>query len=1425
MAQAGTVIGRVAVKVMPDTRHFREDAKRQLERIERGLQIEAKIVAKVDKAQVKQQVEQMNQAAKAAAKDITIHVNMDNQDSVLSGIKKLQAELDKLGSKTKTFKVGLNADELNAKIAELNDRLDEIRKITLSVDLADRGSLQKSIAQMEAELAKLKEVEIPVGLNEEALTAKIAEFQERLKDIPIELSVDLGDKGSLQRAIAQMEAELSKIREVKIPVGVSEDELVAKIAEFQDRIKSMPLKMSVDLTDKGSLQRAIAQMESQLSKIREIEIPVDLDEKSLVAKIAEFRAKIKRDPIELSVDLGNRGSLKKALDQMEAELAKLKEITVPVGLDERSLTAKIEEYRAKLKGMSVEIDVKPGSDASVKKAIAQIEEMIEELQPTAKVTVKPDLNSLLKAKAELESQLQAKAIVKAEMDKAAAKIVRDRIEKALADIPVSTKMDKAKVAATMREIESLLDKMEDLKAKITPEIDARAKAQVEREMADLQDKINGLKATIKPEVFGAPAAAMLAWLARSRIVNFIPTVDPAAMAATIAGLSGIRVVTDLFQKFFDTMLNFDKLAPKIGAVTTAVLGLAGAALASISNITALGVSLAQLAPAALLLPGIFAGMAIGIGTAWVALKDFNTVLPGVKQQLSELADRMSSNFWGAAKKPISELIDTLLPKFGAGLEMVSTTMGGFFGKLSDSLKVALGGDVLTGMFANLNKSIEIAGGATDGLANIIKILGQVGSEYLPRLAQWFVDITNKFSKFLTDAKADGSLKAWIDNAIAGIGDLWTILTSVFKIFGSIGEAAQAAGGSTLASMADSLSAVAKAAESPAFQGQLTDTFAAAHAMFDMIANTSGPAVENMFSTLAGTLQTVLPAVGVIIGTLTKSLANMFSDPALQTGIITLVEGVKQGIGGLAPAIESLGPVFGGLATLAGIVVENLGPLISTILPPLAGLFTALLPSINELARVLGDVLLSAFQDIMPALQPVMDAVKEFAPVLVDGLAPILQLVGELFSRLVTAIAPLVTTFMGMYQNIIPPLLEILRKIIEENMDPLIEAVQKLVAALQPVIAAIGVVVGWLLTFLGPVIVWVAGIIIDVLIMAIDGIARIFESVVGIVMGIWNTFAGLFTGDWGRMWDGIKQIFSSLWNGLVGILEVFIAWIGGTAIKGLFKTVGAGWTAGWNAVKKFFTDFVGWIKSFAQKSFDEWVALISNALKAVINFFRNMGKAIREAVSSAWKAVVKFFDDGLKGAKDKTMNGLNKVKEFFVDMGKSIAKTVREKFNEVVKIMTEVFRNPGEILKEIGKKIIDGLIAGLRAGFDLVKGTLSSLTEWIKDWKGPESYDRVLLTPAGKLIIDGLIKGMESRYDSVRRSLRGLTGDIAGTEFGIPGISSGALSAGISAAISGAAGGDEDRVTKVLNYYAAAGSSLGSEEDLFKAAGRARMVGW
>lgn len=52
----------------------------------------------------------------------------------------------------------------------------------------------------------------------------------------------------------------------------------------------------------------------------------------------------------------------------------------------------------------------------------------------------------------------------------------------------------------------------------------------------------------------------------------------------------------------------------------------------------------------------------------------------------------------------------------------------------------------------------------------------------------------------------------------------------------------------------------------------------------------------------------------------------------------------------------------------------------------------------------------------------------------------------------------------------------------------------------------------------------------------DKIENIWNAIKGVFGGIITFIKGVFTGDWEQAWEGVKQIFSSIWDGLTGIVK-------------------------------------------------------------------------------------------------------------------------------------------------------------------------------------------------------------------------------------------------------------------------------------------------
>lgn len=55
-----------------------------------------------------------------------------------------------------------------------------------------------------------------------------------------------------------------------------------------------------------------------------------------------------------------------------------------------------------------------------------------------------------------------------------------------------------------------------------------------------------------------------------------------------------------------------------------------------------------------------------------------------------------------------------------------------------------------------------------------------------------------------------------------------------------------------------------------------------------------------------------------------------------------------------------------------------------------------------------------------------------------------------------------------------------------------------------------------------------------------------ETILGVIKGIVDVFMGIFTGDWDRAWKGVKEIVSSIWNGMKETIENTIGLIKGLA---------------------------------------------------------------------------------------------------------------------------------------------------------------------------------------------------------------------------------------------------------------------------------------
>ncbi|MGW5130885.1 phage tail protein [Streptomyces sp. NPDC004135] len=932
------------------------------------------------------------------------------------------------------------------------------------------------------------------------------------------------------------------------------------------------------------------------------------------------------------------------------------------------------------------------------------------------------------------------------------------------------------------------------------------------QLKDWRDRNSPLTIKIEPDLSAlgsAATSARLGVLTRPRTVSIIPTLNEAAVAkvaTALAALSGARVLTNMFEKLGNVLRNLDKSVPIIGSLASAMAGLAAFALSAASNLFALSASLAQIGAVSLTLPGILGGFAVGIGVTIAALKDFNTVLPEVKQRLSELQNQISDNFWAKAEEPIRELVDVLLPRFAEGFRATATAAGTFFGSFATELTKALNPAVVDEMFGYLNESITEATGGTKTFASIIAQLGEVGTSYLPDLAGWFVNISKEFDAWL-QKKGELGLREEIDQGIQALKDLGGVLYETGGILAGISRAATEAGGSSLGMLRDTLRSIHQTVDSDGFQNGLVGVFEAAHRAMSNLANGAGPAVKNLFVELSGLLTTILPQAGSIIGTALGAIADALAQPAVTEGIQAMFTALYQAVQALAPAMAPLGQALGAIMQVVAAMLPVFAELVSAAVIPLAGAFSELAPQLIPIVQLLGGALTQAFQTLAPVIaqmvpvvgellgaafsflatilppvaaifQQILAAAMPLAEAFMNALAPILPVLAEALGQVLTALQPLIETALQIISAVIAPLLPMLSEIIQAVLPPLADALQRLAEAIQPVLDALLAVVNFLMPILVPVIQFIVALLADSLVAAVNGVALVFEGLVEIVTGVWDVIVGilkfawglivaLFTGNtdmlkegWNQFWSGLWSFVKGIWDVILGAFRTFLSvGILGTATK-VLKGIGAAFKAGWQAVVNFG----------------------KSAWSAITSSFGTFTSWLGTKASSAISAVGRFFSQGWTAIKDKAVSALSGL---VTSVGTWIGKAVTAVGGLPGKAK-EALGDLGSTLKNAGIQLIKGFIGGIASMFSSVKSKLGDLTSKLTDWKGPLPKDKVLLYNAGRVIIKGLIKGLESQYGNVKKSLEGLTAQIGKAK----------LSKSVTAKLKS----DQVKLTKLLKSY-------------------------
>ena len=644
-----------------------------------------------------------------------------------------------------------------------------------------------------------------------------------------------------------------------------------------------------------------------------------------------------------------------------------------------------------------------------------------------------------------------------------------------------------------------------------------------------------------------------------------------------------------------------------------------------TNVSMMGATFQKVAPVAGTLGYSVEDMSLGIGlmanasvkaeTAGTSLKTALANMAKPTKQMQAYMDKYGISLTNAdgSMKTFREVIDNLRSSLGglsktektaaataifgkesfAGMLAIVNASDADFKKVSDAVNNAAGAAERMAAIKldNLEGDVTLLKSATDGLQTAIgdallptfragtqqltKFVSNL-TEFInanPELVRTIVKVTAGLLAFkaaaLTAKLGFLELKGGVltvqkvmalfkgKTALAGVeavgfaGKVKGVAKSVTGYFGGIGSAAGGVG-----------RAFGQMFNGTKIGGAFSKIGGAAGGVFSKLFSGVGGVATRAFTGVAGTITNVLGKAGTAVA-------------AGPLGKIGSVIGKGFGkIGTLIAPLQKLGgAILGPFSGILGKVLPVVG-VISLIVAAVQILRDNLDKVREVVERVFGKAGLDVFNGIVDAITNIGDTIRN---IFTDGnLGGARQFLINLFGEEATGVIDGAITILQTVWNILSGFIEFVnayvRPIVEQIFSFIVGTVLPQIAQAfaewAPTIASIlqglAEVVSTIATAIMAVIQFLMPTIQSIIGVALETIKGVVSGALTAIKGLVDVFAGIFTGDWTRVWEGVKSIFSGVWNSLKsiasGVLNGIIGLVNGV-ISGLNKLKIPDWVPG------------------------------------------------------------------------------------------------------------------------------------------------------------------------------------------------------------------------------------------------------------------------
>ena len=248
------------------------------------------------------------------------------------------------------------------------------------------------------------------------------------------------------------------------------------------------------------------------------------------------------------------------------------------------------------------------------------------------------------------------------------------------------------------------------------------------------------------------------------------------------------------------------------------------------------------------------------------------------------------------------------------------------------------------------------------------------------------------------------------------------------------------------------------------------------------------------------------------------------------------------------------------------------------------------------------------------------------------------------------------------------------------------------------------------------------------------IANVVGDLFDVLSGVIEFVSGVFSGDWGKAWNGVKEIvkgfvdavkdlFSGLWDIIQDIFSPVIDFFKEKFEKARDKVYEA-----WGKISEWFGDRWKGIKEVFSPVSETFKTWFKNAYTNVQNIWTNVTKWF----SGKWQSVKNVFTDVASFFRDGFQKAYNAVTEIWDGLGSFFKKIANNAFKPIKTLVNGVIKGVNWVLDALGSNTRLGTCGGVafaKGSDGLERDTLAI----VNDQKG-STYRELIVPPNGKPFI-------------------------------------------------------------------------------------------